>query len=127
MHPSYPPTRTDLPHANRFPPSPRDQKSASEVTVLRNSFVAAGLLAILQFNEDLSVATVLAVERLGYTAHRGGRSAGAGLNLNIGLAFIHLLRYLQALRKIANLARRADIGQKRLDIFLVVLMAICVV
>lgn len=64
MHPSYPPTRTDLPYANRFPPSPRDQKTAPEGTVLRNSFVAAGLLAILQFDEDLAIATVLAIKRL---------------------------------------------------------------
>lgn len=50
--------------AIRFPPSPKDQKTAPEGTVLRNSFVVAGLLAILQLNEDLAVATVLAVQRL---------------------------------------------------------------
>lgn len=59
---------------------------------------AAGLLAILQFNEDLAVATVLAVERLGYTAHRGGRSTGTRLNLDIGLALVQVTRDLQTLR-----------------------------
>ncbi len=59
------PASTDsLPHANRFPRYPKDQKTAPEGTVLRNSFVAAGLLAILQFDEDLAIATVLAVQRL---------------------------------------------------------------
>lgn len=48
----------------RFPPSPKDQKTAPEGTVLRNSFVAAGLLAILQLNEDFAVATVLAIKCL---------------------------------------------------------------
>ena len=50
--------------AIRFPPSPKDQKTAPEGTVLRNSFVAAGLLAILQFDEDFAIAAVLAVECL---------------------------------------------------------------
>ena len=115
------PARTDnltpmhqIPSMIRFPPSPRDRfrhtKTAPEGAAPADSFVAVGLLAILQLDEDLAIATVLAVERLGNTTHRGGRSARAGLNLNIGLALIQITRDLQALRKIANLARRADIG-----------------
>lgn len=68
MYPSYPLTRTTWHHTNIFwckatcPPCTK--KTAPEGTVLRNSFVAAGLLAILQFDEDLAIATVLAVQRL---------------------------------------------------------------
>jgi len=47
-------------------------------------------------------------------------------SLSGGLALIQIARNLQALRKIADLARRADIGQKRLDILLVVQKAKCV-
>ena len=48
----------------RFPPSPKDQKTAPEGTVLHNSLVVADLLAILQLDEDLAIAAVLAVQRL---------------------------------------------------------------
>ena len=74
------------------------QKTAPGGAVLCNSFFAVGLLAILKLDEDLAIAAVLAIKRLGNTAHRGGRSAGTGLNLNIGLALIQITRDLQALR-----------------------------
>ena len=48
----------------RFPPSPKDQKTAPEGAAPADSFVAVGLLAILQLDEDLAIAAVLAVECL---------------------------------------------------------------
>ncbi len=48
----------------RFPPSPKDQKNRPRRDGSAQFVFTAGLLAILQLDEDLAIAAVLAVECL---------------------------------------------------------------